>query len=180
MIQKVQNLMLLLERMQVLYTRVLEILEREKQALIAFDFEAILLSLREKDEILSVIKALDKDRLRIQDQFAIIMNRDPEEVSLAFLINALKEQIPLEAKRLSQLRGDLGLAVDLVARKVESNRVFIEASVNQLKQIAAQLSDSFRGSVTRTTAREQSKVYTGKGRMRDVDASKGALVEKRL
>ncbi|MBP7844513.1 MAG: flagellar export chaperone FlgN [Proteobacteria bacterium] len=180
MLQKIQNLILLLERMQVLYGRVIELLDREREALISFDFNLILTLLREKDEILSVIKALDQDRLRIQDQFAIIMNRKADDISLRVLIDELKEQVPLEAKRLSQLRNDLALVISLVTRKVESNKEFIEASVDNLRQIASHLSEAIRGVREPVKAREQSQVYTGKGKVKDSKSVGGSLMEKRL
>lgn len=177
MIQKVQNLILLLERMAVLYERTVGILEREKQALISFDFENILEVAREKDEVHSVLRSLDEDRLRIQDQFALIMQKNLEEVSLSFLAEALREHLPLEAKRLQQLRHELQEKIEVLRSRLKINKAFTEKSIENLQMIAANLSSVMRGGVSKSKPVE---TYTGQGVKKSSSQASGSIVEKRM
>ncbi|NCN27014.1 flagellar protein FlgN [bacterium] len=178
MIQKVQNLILLLERMSVLYDRTVGILEREKLSLITFDFEHILEVLREKDEVLGVLRSLDEDRLRIQDQFALIMQKDNREVTLRFLTIALKEHLPIEARRLSELRSELESRIDVVKSRIRINKSFTEKSIKNLQMIASNLNAAIRGRAKGSS--KSVRTYTGKAKVCESKQEIGSLVEKRL
>ena len=177
MYQKVQNLLLLLERMKDLYLRVFEILDREKLCLIGFEFDVLLQIIREKDEVHSIIKSLDKDRLRIQDQFALIMEKDSDQVTLQFLSQALKEQLPLEAKRLAQLRQELRNTIDSVASKIGVNKRLTEKSIDNLQMIASHLSSAIRGT---HQVEKVASTYTGKAKLKKSQGKSGSIVEKRF
>ena len=177
---KLNNLELILERMNVLYERMLGILAREKTALISLDFDAILLEMREKDEIVSAVRGLDRDRLRIQDQFAIVMGRDAEELTLRTLAEELMTQggSAVEAgMRLMELRSKLNGTVEALKERIASNKVFIERSVHNLQGIAATL--------TQTIASKPSnggnlKTYNGKAKYQKAPGQTGTIVEKRF
>ena len=180
MIDKLQKLALILERLDVLYLRAHEILGREKHALIQCDFEGVLISVNEKDEVLSAIRALDRDRLRIQDQFALVMDRSPEEVSLKFI----GEQMVLAGgeggkigARLLVLRDQLGKTIDSVRQKIELNRDFIEHSVDNLRSVAASVTATIHG---RSIRQKAPNVYTGKARIEQKKEQTGSILEKRL
>jgi hypothetical protein len=77
------------------------------------------------------------------------------------------------------VREDVALAINLVKRKVDNNRVFIEASIENLKKIASALGDAQRGNFSSQKS-PAAGVYTGKGKVKKPEHSKGSLVEKRL
>lgn len=179
---KLKNLELILERMNVLYERMLGILGREKTALISFDFDAILVEMREKDEIIAAIRGLDRDRLRIQDQFAIIMGRDAEELSLRALAEALMEQggSALEGGvRLMELRTKMAGTVAALQERIELNRDFIERSVHNLQGIAATLTANVAGK-PKSSKGNAINTYNGKAKYEKAPGQTGTIVEKRF
>lgn len=179
---KLKTIELILERMNVLYDRMLGILGRERQALIQLDFETLLQEMREKDEIISALRGLDKDRLRLQDQFAIIMGVDPETLSLRSLCEALMEQggSAVEvAARLMALREKVAGSMAVLREKIESNTVFIEKSVENLQGIAATCSAAMTGK-SGPSNKKGSNIYNGKAKFQQEVTPTGTLVEKRL
>lgn len=179
---KLKTLELILERMNVLYDRLLGILERERLSLIAMDFDTLLTDMREKDEIVSALRGLDRDRLRIQDQFAIIMGRDPESLSLRTICEELMEQQGADvetAAKLMDLRERVAATVGALKGKIETNSVFIEKSVENLQGIAASFSAAITGKST-NPAKKGMNVYNGKAKFQQSNAPTGTLMEKRL
>ncbi len=181
MVLKVQNLILVLERMQVLYVRCLEILERERRLLITLDFEQLLAVMREKDETLSALKALDRDRLKLQDYFSIIMQADPSAVSLRLI----GEQLIAEGGsslelgwRLLALRAELEKVMNEIKGRIQRNAHFIEKSVQNLQAVAANLTAAYTG---RSGSRaSKTATYTGKAKMAEKTEQTGSIVEKRF
>ncbi|MBS1985810.1 MAG: flagellar export chaperone FlgN [Bdellovibrionales bacterium] len=179
---KLQTLTLILDRMDVLYGRVMGLLSRERSALIAMDFDGLLMEMREKDEIISALRALDKDRLRIQDQFAILMGKAPEEVSLRTLAEALIEQGASAREvgmRLMDQRERLGRTVDQLREKITSNSTFIERSIENLQGIAAHYTAAVQGRANKAGGKGPG-TYNGKAKYQQVPGVTGSLVEKRL
>ncbi len=180
---KLQRLSLILERMFVLYERALLLLESERKALVAMDFEILYTHLREKDEVLSAIRALDKDRLKIQDQFAMLWNRKPEEVTLKvlgeYLISEGDPQAQL-GEQLLYLRSRLSTLIEQLKDRVGSNKMFIETSVKTLRGIAEEISSTISGE-KEIGAPSEPKVssYTGKGKYQKPKGRTGSIVEKR-
>ena len=179
--ERLNRLGLILERMDVLYGRVTLLMEKEKQALIAFDYNRFYVLLREKDELLSAIKALDKDRLRIQDQFATLMDKDSNEVSLKFLADAFVSQGgPAEADglRLLALRAKLAKTIDSLSAKLVTNVNFIERSVENLRGIAEHMAEAISGKPGASSRKND--VYTGKAKYQANTPNTGQILEKRL
>jgi flagellar biosynthesis/type III secretory pathway chaperone len=179
MVDKIKALALILERMDALYGRVLGLLEREREALIRLEYEQLFSVVREKDEVLSAIRGLDRDRLRLQDFFAAVMDLGSEEVTLKTVGDNLVASGDLEyGNRLLALRESLGKTVELVRQKVDRNKSFIEKSVENLQKIAANLSAALTGKPGKQS--RKSNVYDRNKRYEDTTAHKGAILEKRL
>lgn len=180
--QKLKTLALLLDRMAVLYERMIALLGRERTALIALDFETLMTEMREKDEILAALRGLDKDRLRIQDQFAIVMGRDPEQVTLRNLAESLLEQGGSARElgiMLLEKRERIAAVMAELQDKVEANSRFIEKSVENLQGIAGHLSAIVTGKPVK--GGRASGTYNGKAKYQSQDGSQtGTIMEKRL
>jgi len=181
MILKAQNLVLVLERMNVLYLRCLEILERERHLLIMLDFENLISVMREKDESLAALKALDRDRLRIQDHFAIIMQVDAGTLTLRRIGEVLVEEGGASLTmgwRLLELRTQLETVVGQLKERIQRNSHFIEKSVSNLQGVAANLSAAYAGRLRPKNTK--SATYTGKAKMAPKAEQIGSIVEKRF
>lgn len=178
---KLQNLASILDRMVSLYHRVFEILDKERSALIALDHESMYSLLKEKDEILSAIRALDKDRLRIQDYFATIQGKDASEITLLSLGQSLMLQGGGAEKlgsMLLQKRNILTDLIDQLKSRIERNARFIEKSVENLRSIAENLSASVSGKSGAQA--KKAGVYTDKAKYQQQQGATGSLVERRL
>ena len=179
MFDKVKALGLLLERMDALYARVLALLELEREALIRLDYPTLYSAIREKDEVLSALRGLDRDRLRLQDYFGIVMDAPAEQVTLRFIGERLIEQgLEAEGTRLLKLRSSLGAIVDEIKGRLERNRVFIEKSVENLQKIAGHVSAAITGKPGASS--RKMGTYTNKKQYEESSAHKGSILEKRL
>ena len=179
---KLRSLALTLERMNALYQRVMGLLARERQALIDTDYENLYVYLREKDEILSAIRALDKDRLRIQDYFAILFDRDANDLSLNEIAMVLITEgaAAAEGERLLGLREKLLSTVKELRDRVEHNKVFLEKSIENLRGIAENLARTVKVGGSPAPAKT-SQLYNQKAKVSTNTPDRtGALVEKRF
>jgi hypothetical protein len=180
--EKIKSLILILSRMNVLYNRVLMLLDLEKQQLIRLDYENLYLSFREKDEILSAIRGLDKDRLKIQDQFSIVMGIRADELTLKKMSEALISQDPISAKdgeHLLRIRNELEETLAKIKSKINLNNQFIEKSVENLRGIAETVTSAMSGEKP-SVKKAKSGIYTGRAKIEQKSPSRGKLVEKRL
>ncbi len=181
MLLKVQNLCLTLERMRVLYERCLELLDRERKSLIQLDFDTLFPIMREKDEVLSAIKAMDKQRLKSQDHFAMIMQKNASDLSLKnlaeILISEGGEGVEAGWKLLAH-REALQNLIQTLTERVKRNNHFIEKSMHTLQGAAANLATALTGKANRAAA--ASKTYTGKGKVAAAVEAPGSIMEKRL
>lgn len=181
---KLVTLTLILERMDVLYGRMFDLLTRERRCLIEFNFDELLIEMREKDEILAALRALDRDRLRIQDQFAILMNKSSDEISLRSLAEMLIEQggnSVDQGMRIMQLREKVAASVAALRDKVERNNDFIERSISNLQGIASRYIEAAQGRPSGAKGgKKGSNVYTGKAKYQSPAAATGTIVEKRF
>jgi len=179
-IERIQALALILDRMNVLYERALALLERERGALVRLDYEELFRLIREKDEVLGAIRGLDRDRLRHQDVFAVVMNHDPDTITLRTIGEALIEQgDEASGVRLLELRDRMARTMDHLRDRIELNGRFIEASVMNLQGIATNLVNAYTGKAPKTS-KKGGGVYNDKKRYEDDQKGRGALVERRL
>jgi len=182
MIERLHTLALILERMEVLYQRAIDVLSKEKQYLIVLDFDSLYTALREKDEILAAIKGLDRDRLRIQDQFATVMDFDPKNVDLKLIAEELllQDQISRQVgSRLLGLREKLQKTIEVLKEKIEFNKGFIEKSVENMRGIAEHFSAAVTGRKP-SGPKAHKQVYTDKAKYQESSGQTGSLIEKRL
>jgi hypothetical protein len=181
LVDRLRSLGLNLERMNVLYMRAIEILEREKRALVLFDYEELYILFKEKDEVLTAIKALDKERLKIQDLYAALSKKDSVSTTLLSMAQDLISEggdSEKTGRHLLVLRNILAETVEILRQKIDSNRGFIEKSVANLRSVAEHVSSNGTG----RSGQQMTKapVYTGKGKFKQNEGNKGGLLEKRL
>lgn len=180
MLNRAHSLAAILERMLALYQRVNEVLVRERRALVEFDFEMFFELFKEKDEVLSAIRALDKDRLRIQDHFGLVMDRPSHEISLRVVGEALSAQggdAEILGRRLLTLRDHLAAVMDATRHCVLNNKTFTERSIKNLQEVASHITSLATGRGPRK--KSSSSVYTKKAKSQVELGNSGTLVEKR-
>lgn len=179
--ERLKSLGLILERMDVLYHRAIELLTREKNALIIFDYDELYKLFREKDEVLTAVRALDKDRLKVQDLFAALNKKKSEEVSLKTLAEHLiflGGDAEVTGKRLLALRNKLAETIEKLRHKIGLNSSFVEKSIQNLHGIAEHFSASISG--RQSSGKKSPNVYTGRGKIEQKAPASGGLLEKRL
>jgi len=168
--------------MEVLYARVLDLLDREREHLILFDFENLYPCMREKDEILSALRALDRDRLRIQDNFAAVMDLNASTLSLKDMAELIREQggdAAVEADRLLRLRARLQTVIGALTAKVGRNSKFLTLSIGHLQTVATNVTSLLAGKQT-DSGKKRPNTYTGKARLAQPTEARGGLVQKRF
>jgi flagellar biosynthesis/type III secretory pathway chaperone len=179
--ERLKSLGLILERMEVLYQRAIDLLGREKAALVILDYEEIYRLFKEKDEVLTAIRALDKDRLKVQDLFAALNRKNPEDVTLKTLAEHLiflGGDSSRVGQRLLALRNKLAETVEQLRQKIVLNQSFVEKSIENLQSIAEHLSANLVGRAH--PERKKTNVYTGRGKIEQKANQSGGLLEKRL
>jgi len=178
--ERLKSLGLILERMDVLYQRAFDLLGREKTALIRFEYEELYKLFKEKDEVLTAIRALDRDRLKVQDLFAALNSLNPNEVSLKTLADHLIFLGGASAKigeRLLVLRQKLGNTVEELRQKIVLNQSFVSKSIENLKSIAEHFSANLAG--RKAPGPKGGNVYTGRGKIEQRSPNTGGLIERR-
>jgi hypothetical protein len=169
-----------LERMHSLYQRALELLKVEKDSLVKLDFEKLYSELREKDEVLSILRRLDKERLKIQDHFAMVNSLNPADVTLKMMAEALVSQGGETARmgdRLMGLRARIQEVVEEIRERIALNEAFIEKSVSHLRGIAETFTQVLN---SEPEAPKPHSTYTGKKKVQKTPQAPGKLLEKRL
>lgn len=180
MIEKINALALVLERMHVLYSRALDLLDRERQLLIRLEYELLFETLREKDEILSALRGLDKDRLRLQDQISMKARQDFGGASLKEIAEYLGSQDAIlkdGSVRLLRLREKLTKTLAELTAKVDRNRTFTENSIVSLRRVAEHMNSQLQGRVA--PQGKKSRTYSDKAKIAAPHVASGQLIEKR-
>jgi flagellar biosynthesis/type III secretory pathway chaperone len=183
MLDRAHTLAAILERMIVLYERCLDVMARERNTLVLVDFDALLESIREKDEILAAIRGLDRDRLRIQDEFAIVMDTPVNDLTLRLLAENLQKQggdAKLAGDRLLSLRRRLAAVIEVLGEKVKHNKVFVDRSIQNLQEVAAHWSSVVLGKSRDSAGSRRTLTYTEKARMSTQSDATGSLVERKF
>ncbi len=177
---KIINLIGILERMEPLYLRVHGLLHAEREALIQLDYEKIYQVLVEKDEITSVLRSLDGERLRIQDQLNIMFEVDHSDMNLRDIANKIQPEMPALASRLLELRTMVNKNISFVVERITVNRSLIEKSVKNLQDIAKNFSRALSGSEESDPSAKQHGTYDGKAKYSGPKQGSGSLVRKQL
>jgi flagellar biosynthesis/type III secretory pathway chaperone len=179
MITRLRNLSLCLERMAKLYERAIDLLEKEKACLVNLDFETLTSHLREKDEILAALKALDKDRLRVQDQFAILWDRDTADLTLKSLAEGLLgmgPELEIEGQKLLRKRKEILSLTQKLKDRILLNEGFIEKSIENVRGLAEYISETLTGQPG--VANRKGGIYTGKAQYKKTTEHKGSILHK--
>ncbi|NCN40157.1 flagellar protein FlgN [bacterium] len=154
-----QRLCVILEQMHSLYARALPILDLERKSLIEMNFERLYQEMREKDEILSTIRKLDKERLKIQDYYAMINEVPSAGVTLKYFADTLLEGGEGDrelGRRMLVIREKIQSLIEKTKLSVKQNERFIEKSVSNLRGLAQAITDSIE------TGREKSETSPSK------------------
>lgn len=177
--EQVVALVGILERMEPLYLRVHALLQSEREALIQLDYERIYELLVEKDELISVLRSLDTERLRRQDQLSIILGLSHSDINLREIADAVQGTFPELSIRLLQLRTLVNQRISAVVDRISTNKTLIEKSVKNLQDIARNLSRALAGNEDSAPKKEHG-VYDGRAKYSGPKQSTGSLVRKEL
>ncbi len=181
----IHSLCSVLDRMESLYQRVLPLLDSERSALAALDYQKLYAELSQKDEILSMIRRLDRERLRFQDHFSALSGKPSSEITLRwigeYLISLGGEQAELGTGLLAR-RERIEALVDEIKARIQRNGRFIEKSMQNIRKIAQNLSDNLGHSQESPEERVSNshQVYTGKAKVKKSEQRPGTLVSKQL
>ncbi len=179
MIEQLSALAHTLERMHSLYVRAMELLNSEKNSLVKLDFEKLYSELREKDEVLAILRRLDKERLRVQDHFAMINGINPAEVTLKMMAEVLVNEGGDNARlgyRMLGLRTQIQMVVEQIKDRIRINNTFVEKSVEHLRGVA----ETMTMVANPTQETKSHKTYTGKKQVQQSAKASGKILEKRL
>jgi hypothetical protein len=183
MISQVRSLIGILERMEGLYLRALVLLEKERGSLVRMDFESLHIEMREKDELLSLLRRLDRDRLRIQDSFAQIWGKPVAEVALRDIAQVLIDEGGDSAEagaRLMDLRDRIEAVVGRLKERIQSNGRFIEKSVQNLRSVAESMGQIAQSRQGGGANKKLSKTYGSKKQIVEQVQPSGSILEKTL
>lgn len=170
----------ILERMEPLYLRVYDILQKEREALIQLDYEKIYESLVEKDEVISVLRTLDTERLKLQDEISALLNLKSSDLNLKQISDLIKDQMPELSSRLLVLRTQVNQRISNVVDRVTVNRSLIEKSVKNLQEIAKNLTRAIAGTSDEAGGKSEHGTYDVKAKYSGPKQSSGSLVRKQL
>jgi len=181
----IQNLCSVLDRMEILYGRILPLLDKERSSLIELNYERLYVELSEKDEILSAIRRLDRERLRFQDHFATISGKPSGEITLRWIGEYLLSEGGFEAELGAGLlarRERIEAVVAQVTERVERNGRFIAKSVQNIRSIAQDISEVLGHSSESNDDRNQAnhQTYSSKAKVKKPAQKSGAIVSKSL
>jgi len=178
----IQKLYRILEQMESLYARVIPLLDQERLSLVEMKYERLYIELAEKDEILSLIRKFDRERLRIQDHFIAITGKPAAEITLRSLGEMLIDHGGPDAElgaRLLAQRERIERYVGEIQRRIERNGSFIDKSVKNLRGLARTVSETI-GHRDGEEIPAHHQTYTGKARVKKAPQKAGALVTKQL
>jgi hypothetical protein len=180
--EKLSAVIAILERMEPLYLRVHNLLHSEREALIQLDYEKIYEILVEKDEITSVLRSLDGERLRLQDQINIMLGLPNSDINLRDIAERNQKNFPELALRLLDLRTRVNHSIGQVVERISVNRSLIEKSVKNLQDIAKNFSRALRGPEEGEVEgnKQQHGTYDGKAKYSGPKAGSGSLIRKQL
>lgn len=178
----VEKLSGILGQMESLYARVVPLLEKERLSLVEMNYERLYVELSEKDEVLSLIRKFDRERLRIQDYFLTIVGKDESDWTLRnlgeMLISHGGPDAELGARLLAQ-RERIETLVGQIQHRINLNENFINRSVKNIRSLA-QVMATAAGEGASHEIPSHHQTYTGKAKVKKAPQKSGALVTKQL
>ena len=123
----------------VTFQRLLEALEREQQALMHQNTDALATAVREQQGLTEAAAGLEKDRVEIVDRLAVALQEDRDALTLKRLVERIQGP---QAEQLGEIRGaliDLQIKIQKVNRQ---NTLLIKQSMKYVDKTLQILSGS--------------------------------------
>ena len=181
----IHNLCSVLDRMEALYVRVLPLLDKERNSLMELNYERLYAELSEKDEVLTTLRRLDRERLRFQDHFAQVSGKPAEEISLRYLgeylISLGGDEAELGMTLLAR-RERVEILIEKIKDAVARNGRFIEKSVKNIRVMAQDISQAMGHSsdLAEESSASKHQTYSAKAKVKKTPQKPGSLVSKHL
>ena len=128
----IQELVSILEEEQQIYETLIPIVTEKTKVIIKNNLETLQKITEQEQLVVDKVTALEKKRSEVIINIGIIMNRKPEELTLAEIIKMLKNQ-PEEQKRLSDIHNNLKRTIQRLQTINYQNRSLIEQSLEMIE-----------------------------------------------
>lgn len=128
----IEELASVLEEEQQVYEELLPIVTEKTKVIIKNDLESLQKITEQEQAVVSVVTALEKRRSEVIVNIAIVMNCNPEELTLKDIVRMLEKQ-PEEQKRLSQIHEHLKRTVQRLMSINNQNKSLMEQSLEMIE-----------------------------------------------
>lgn len=128
----IQELISILEEEQQIYETLIPVVTEKTKVIIKNNLEALQNITEQEQSVVNKVTALEKKRSEVIINIAIVMNRKPEELTLAEIVKMLKNQ-PEEQKRLSDIHSNLKRTVEKLVSINYQNKSLIEQSLEMIE-----------------------------------------------
>ena len=121
-----------LENETVEYTKLIELSDNLRKALIESDVSTVEQMTAAQEEVSNGIQSLESRRARIMNDIAVVLNKKPEELKVSALEETLAGQ-PLLKERLATARTELKQTMDELKRVNHTNQTLLRQSMELLE-----------------------------------------------
>ena len=128
----IQELVSILEEEQQIYETLIPIVTEKTKVIIKNNLETLQKITEQEQLVVDKVTVLEKKRSEVILNIGIIMNRKPEELTLAEIIKMLKNQ-PEEQKRLNDIHNNLKRTIQRLQTINYQNRSLIEQSLEMIE-----------------------------------------------
>lgn len=128
----IQELVSILEEEQQIYEALIPIVTEKTKVIIKNNLETLQKITEQEQLVVDKVTVLEKKRSEVILNIGIIMNRKPEELTLAEIIKMLKNQ-PEEQKRLNDIHNNLKRTIQRLQTINYQNRSLIEQSLEMIE-----------------------------------------------
>ncbi|MDO4166521.1 MAG: flagellar protein FlgN [Eubacteriales bacterium] len=128
----IDELIAVLQSEEEIYRKLIPISERKTEILVRRDLKELQRVTEEEQGLLDQASALGHQREKVIQNMGMVLNRAPEELDLASLIDLLAKQ-PAEKKRLSTLHDSLIQVMKRLVDVNEKNKDLIETSLEMIE-----------------------------------------------
>lgn len=113
------------------YRRLIALSIEKKDAIVGSDIRKLEEITNEEQEVTSILKNLETKRTEVLGDMAVVLNQDPETLTVQKMITLLEKQ-PKEQKALSDLRDRLRHTLDEMSTVNEQNRILLEQALEMV------------------------------------------------
>ncbi len=113
------------------YRRLIALSTEKKDAIVGSDIRKLEEITNEEQEVTSILKNLETKRTEVLGDMAVVLNQDPETLTVQKMITLLEKQ-PKEQKALSDLRDRLRHTLDEMSTVNEQNRILLEQALEMV------------------------------------------------